>query len=91
MLPPGAKVTCENGHYICTVNHDLVANRKMIKSKWFTDFAPEHYVPGPGDGAKECICGICGAHWIDERPGYRPDGTPAMLAKLHIDKKGWWP
>ncbi len=91
-LGPGAKVTCEKGHYICTTIHELIAgsDRPLVSPEWFANFGPEHYQPGPGDKADKCVCGICGAPWIDERPGLRPDGTRVLLAKLHLEH-GWWP
>lgn len=93
VLPAGATITCENGHRICVTNHELVASpdRPMARSEWFVDFEPQHYVPVPHDGYDVCVCGICGAPWVDERPGVLPDGTRvANIAKLHTDK-GWWP
>lgn len=92
VLPAGTIVTCEAGHRICRTDHEMVASseRPMVKSEWFVDFGPKHYRPVPGDRSDVCVCGICGAPWIAERPGTRPDGTRWLIPKLHTEA-GWWP
>jgi hypothetical protein len=51
VLAPNTIITCENGHYICTTNHELEArnDRPMVSSSWFDRFAFGQYVPQPGD------------------------------------------
>lgn len=76
----GEHVTCENGHHICTVAHDLIvgATPKTGGVDFIDWTQPE---PVAGTMAKDCACAVCGALWLGG-----PDGNIATV--LHFED-GW--
>lgn len=84
--PIGTLVTCENGHRICQIVgpiHDF--KTKTSYARGFGNYSHGQRVVVRGDGVSACICAVCGAPWVADRPG-----LIGMVAKLHLED-GWWP
>jgi hypothetical protein len=73
LIPAGTRITCENGHRVCTTAVDLHVN-EVVVVEMFT--AWQIAAPQPGDMFPRC--GICGgAAHRENRDGvtlHTPDG-----------------
>lgn len=84
----GEKVSCENGHYICTVAERIETGRATVSQ--FKDWAPDIVIV---QGERIPDCPTCGAPFIRRRPliAGLPATAPVNRARgeqLHIE--GRW-
>jgi hypothetical protein len=77
----GERVTCENGHGICTVAKDI-DSKDLVSASQFEDWLFE---VDTRSGSRIPVCPVCSAPFLAHRPGTFPDA-----AKLCINRK-WRP
>lgn len=58
----GEHITCENGHVICTVAHDIAYGQIQDPPNDFEDWKQEE--PKRGSASTVIRCEICGAPWF---------------------------
>jgi hypothetical protein len=71
----GEKVTCENGHEICTIGRDIIIGQMQDVSRDYKDWKQTPAVAG--SNYNSLACEQCGAKWIISGP------------ILHFAEGGW--
>jgi len=84
----GLAVTCERGHYVCTIDHEPMAY-EPISAGMFSMFAEGVTPFKDGELAKFRCCPLCDAE-VFRVIAYSKYSTMGFL-QIHIEGLGWAP